>query len=311
MVPAHLTRSVLARCKAHGVTVSNTVFVLCSFAWIRLVSSRLANPRTTEAEKRRWRQISDETLPIMMYTAVNLRPYMDAMPPPPESYVFLTLGYLNVILPGFLPRLANQSMADKKKVLHSIFWLRAKCVREQSQKTLSGPFFASRNRIMGQERAIRAKAWAVLDDRADEDERRVKAGLAPLPLAPPSSVSKPSPPPTPSAPKHPSAALIGVSIWPSIDSIYKVSNFPAIHLDQLVTQTRKNTGGMLIMGFTLRDKISITFGWDANCFPEGVMEEFWEGFEKGMEEFLVGEEEKFVLERGLEVGLQRRESARL
>jgi len=169
---------------------------------------------------------------------------------------------------------------------------------------------------MGQERAIRAKAWAVLDDREDEDERRAKVGLGPLPppapsVTPSSSVSKPSPPPTPSAPTHPSAALIGVSIWPSIDSIYKASNFPAIHLDQLVTQTRKNTGGMLIMGFTLRDKISITFGWDANCFPEGVMEEFWEGFEKGMGEFLVGEEEKFVLERGLEVGLQRRESARL
>jgi len=90
IVAAHssLTRSILARCKAHGVTVSNAVFFLYSLAWIRL-------------------------------------------------------GYLNVILLGFLPHLADQSMTDedKKKALHSIFWFPAKCVREQSHKTLSGPFF--------------------------------------------------------------------------------------------------------------------------------------------------------------------------
>ena len=187
---------------------------------------------------------------------------------PPESYVFLTLGYLNVVLPGFLPHFADNTISDehKKKALDSIFWSRAKSVRTQSRKALSSPFFASRNRIASQERALRAKAWAVLDDKADEENRRAKAGLPPLPpVVKPLAESKPLPPPVQAAPKAPSAALIGVSIWPSVDPVYEPSNFPAINLIQLLTQTRKNTGGMLIMGFTLREKINITIGWDANC----------------------------------------------
>ena len=51
IIPAHLISAILAGCKANGVTISNTVFVLCSFAWICLASSRIANPHTTEAEK--------------------------------------------------------------------------------------------------------------------------------------------------------------------------------------------------------------------------------------------------------------------
>src|SRR5258708_18922190 len=82
IIPAHLTCSILTRCKAHSVTISKTIFFLCSLAWIHL-------------------------------------------------------GYLNVILLGFLPHLADQWMTDedKKKALHSIFWLPAKCIREQSHKT--------------------------------------------------------------------------------------------------------------------------------------------------------------------------------
>ena len=160
---------------------------------------------------------------------------------------------------------------DKKKALHSILWLRVKYVRVQSRKALSSPFFASRNRIMGQERAVRAKVWAVVDDRADEENRRAKAGLPPLSPAMPSYVSKPSPSPAPIPP-------FGVSIWPFIDSIYKASNFPAINLTQFVTQTRKNTGGMLVIGFTLKGRINITLGWDANCFPEGVVDEFGKSY---------------------------------
>src|SRR5260370_8086541 len=35
-IPAHFTSTILARCKANGVTISNTIFVLCSLAWICL-----------------------------------------------------------------------------------------------------------------------------------------------------------------------------------------------------------------------------------------------------------------------------------
>ncbi|KAF8327291.1 uncharacterized protein EI90DRAFT_1840322 [Cantharellus anzutake] len=311
VIPEHLSQIIVAKCKAQGVTVSNAVFTLCSFAWIRIVSSRISNPLTSATEKRIWKQIGNEMLPIMMYTAVNLRPYM-VENPPPESYVFLALGYLNVILPGFLPRFAGRAMSeeDKKKALRGIFWLRARRVREQLRKALASPFFASRNRIMGQERAVRAKAWAVVDDRSREDKRRAVAGLSPLPpLKPPPTFGPAS---TPSAtPKPPSTALVGISIWPSINSIYDPSNFPFINNLQLVPQTRKNTGGILLMGFALRGKINLSLGWDANCFLEGVVEEFWKEFGSGIREFLVGEGEDFWLEKGLEVGTRSLVDARL
>jgi len=62
------------------------------------------------------------------------------------------------------------------------------------------------------------------------------------------------------------------------------------------------------MGFTLRDKISMSIGWDSNCFPQGVVEEFWKEVENGIGEFLVGEGEGDVmLEKGLEIGGVRNE----
>jgi hypothetical protein len=89
------TAAIVAKCKARGVTVSNTLFVLCNYGWTRTIRARaLLGDRS----------FGPETRPVMMYTAVNVRPYSSnkrlALP---GSYFFLSLTYFNVVLPSFLP----------------------------------------------------------------------------------------------------------------------------------------------------------------------------------------------------------------
>ncbi|KAF8591917.1 hypothetical protein K439DRAFT_1643902 [Ramaria rubella] len=70
------TRRALRTCKAQGVSISHALFALCNIAWARVKSGR-------------------EELPMMMYSALNLRPYLAPSPSNP-SYWFLAVGYFNV-----------------------------------------------------------------------------------------------------------------------------------------------------------------------------------------------------------------------
>ncbi len=290
-----------------------------AFAWLRLVASR-ADPRNTrvsEAERKIWRAVGNTRMPIMMYTAVNLRPYLHAAlnPHPLDSRIFLILGYLNVVLPGFLPRIALEKCnaeEEKRKVLEKTFWLRARSVRDQHRKTLRSPLFASQNRVMGKERAARAKDWAVIDDHEEEVRKRKMKGSPPPPPLPSS--------PTPSAgsasgdgvgkKKPPSAALLGLSLFGDLDNVYAPTNFPALDVVDLLSGTRKNTGGMLLMGYTFRGRIYSTLGWDARCFEPGVVEEFWKNVEEAWKEFLIpgSVAGDIRFERGLECGMKEVEA---
>ncbi|THG97375.1 hypothetical protein EW145_g7627, partial [Phellinidium pouzarii] len=89
------TNAVLKRCKEHGVSIANAVFALSALAWGRV--------REREGEG------ADEgrKLPLMMYSALNLRPYLLASATADRSYWFTAIGYLNIILPSFLPRPAQ------------------------------------------------------------------------------------------------------------------------------------------------------------------------------------------------------------
>ncbi|KAF9511613.1 hypothetical protein BS47DRAFT_1346639 [Hydnum rufescens UP504] len=116
------TAAIVAKCKARGVTVSSTLFVLCNFAWTRTIRARaLLGDRS----------FAPETLPVMMYTAVNLRPYSsNERVALPGSYFFLSLTYFNVVLPSFLPSASS---------LASTFWHRSRSVRAQQKKHLKSP----------------------------------------------------------------------------------------------------------------------------------------------------------------------------
>ncbi len=121
---------------------------------------------------------------------------------------------------------------------------------------------------MARERASKAKAWAVIDDREEEVRSRKRKGLPPPPHFPPPPA--PAPADKKQSPKLPSAALLGLSLFADLDSVYLPTNFPALDIVDHHETTRKNTGSMLLMGYTFRGKIHSTLGWDARCFEPGV-----------------------------------------
>ena len=198
-----------------------------------------------------------------MYSAVNLRPYLQASPSHP-SYWFLSISYFNVVLPSFIPRSVVPS---------STFWHRARAAKEQSARMAKTPMFISRCRLMAEERCGRARVWA-----KEDDERELGTYKPP----PPASAST-----QPSKPRAPSSALIGLSMLGNLDGIYKHAAFPAFKLHSLTTGSRQRAGGMLLFGYTFAGKLWISLGYDENGLDKQVVESFWENVLQAMDEFLL------------------------
>jgi len=118
------TAAILARCKANKVTVNHALSALCNVVWSRSTSQ--------SAE-----------LPVMMYTAINLRPYLSSRRV--STYWYLALTYFNIVLPSFLP------------VSSTLFWHRARLAKAQTQRAVSSPFLVSRALQMAASRASRAR----------------------------------------------------------------------------------------------------------------------------------------------------------
>ncbi|KAG7099636.1 hypothetical protein E1B28_001462 [Marasmius oreades] len=231
------TKKILKSCKAHGVSISSALFAICSISWAK----------TTDAK---W------DLPIMMYSALNLRPYLFVERPISDSYWFLSIGYFNVVLPTFLPKLEDGD-------LHKTFWHRARKAKEQSTNAAKSRMIISRSRLMAEERGARARVWAKEDD--DKAAGRRKAPTkAPVPVDPGKVVSKP-----------PSAALMGLSLLGNLDGIYKHDSFPDIQLHTLTTGSRQRAGGLLLFGYTFVGKLWVSLGYDQNGFDRAVIERFW------------------------------------
>lgn len=197
----------------------------------------------------------------MMYSALNLRPYIMANEALNDSYWYLAIGYFNVILPGFLPRSCDTS---------TIFWHRARSAKIQSTDAAKNPMIVSRSREMARERGARARAWAKEDD---DKVNRVWRAPAVLP-------EKPSERP-------PSNALIGLSLLGNLDGIYKHSSFSDIQLHTLTTGSRQRSGGMLLFGYTFVGKLWLSLGYDENGFDKETVEKFWRTVLSCTDEYLI------------------------
>lgn len=197
----------------------------------------------------------------MMYSALNLRPYLTSDTSLTSSYWFLAVGYFNVILPTFLPRTDDIS---------STFWHRARSSKEQSTHAAKNPMVVSRSREMARERGKRARAWAKEDD---DKERGVWK-------APPPSIPSTSPRP-------PSNALLGLSLLGNLDGIYQHVSYPEIGLHTLTTGSRQRQGGMLLFGYTFAGKLWVSLGYDENGFEKDTVAKFWENVLRGIEEFMI------------------------
>ncbi|KAK7056678.1 hypothetical protein VNI00_002395 [Paramarasmius palmivorus] len=226
------TSAILAKCKSHGVTVNHAVFVLCNIAWAR------CNTKREKTEH-----------PLMIYTAINLRPFLS--PHPTSTYWFVALSYYNVVLPAFLP------------AKPSAFWLRAQSVKSQTRKIVQSPFLPSRALEMAKIRASRAQGKPMSFPRLVEEEKE-KSSLRP----------------------PPSACLLGLSLIGNLDVTYKRSELGSMELHNVTTASRQKAGGMLLLEHTFGKKLWFHLFWDEMGFEEGRIEEFWAKLEDTVVEFL-------------------------
>ncbi|KAG1783532.1 hypothetical protein EV702DRAFT_1208638 [Suillus placidus] len=234
------TKNILKRCKTHGVSISAAIFAACNIAWAKMCSEK-------------------QELSMMMYSALNLRPYF-TVKPANDSYWFLAISYFNVILPTFIPQSID---------LSSVFWHRARVAKEQSTQAAKNRMIVSRSLLMAEERGQRARLWA------KEDDERERGTFVPPPPAADTTL------------RTPSAALIGLSLLGNLDGIYKHGTFPAIKLHTLTTGSRQRSGGMLLFGYTFAGKLWVSLGYDVNGFDKVTVEQFWENMLRTMDELLL------------------------
>jgi len=232
------TKAILKVCKAHGVSISAALFAMCNIVWSRM------HPNIPE-------------LPMMMYSALNVRPLI---PKPPPSYWFLAVGYFNVVLPTFIPKTSTVS---------GTFWNRAQSAKEQSTKAAKNSMVVYRTQEMAKERGIRARAWG------KEDDDKAKGAFVPAPIT------------TTKAPKVPSNALIGLSLLGNLDGIYKHQDFRTVKMHSLTTGSRQRNGGMLLFGYTFVGKLWLSLGYDEEGFEKETIGQFWTGVQDAVDEFLV------------------------
>ncbi|KAJ7025576.1 hypothetical protein C8F04DRAFT_133927 [Mycena alexandri] len=255
------TAALAAKCKSERVTLQNTVFVLCNFAWIRTAA---AHPELLSAPK---------TLPMLFYTAISLRRHLAPISPL-ASAMSLALGYGNIVLPAFIPSAPG---VDVRKV----FWLRARGVQAQMHKQTRSPMLLPRAQILSFERGRRAKAFAKQDDEADGTLPRSNQARTRQ------NQDDKKPPVQLQAPTIPSVALMGISHLGDLTSTYRTERYPSIEFVDSVGHSRKAKGGILLFTRSAQGCFSTMLEWDAAAFPPGLVEEFWGHFVGGVHEFIL------------------------
>ena len=213
----------------------------------------------------------------MMYSAFNVRPYMEAEAAGHDSYLHLAIGYFNVVLPSFLPRSAK---------LDAIFWHRARAAQKQSIKAARNAMVVPRIHEMARVRGSQARAWA------KEDDDRAAGTWVPPPPPPKKPVERP-----------PSSALIGISFLGNLDKVYDHSSFGDVRLHTVVGGPRQRPGGMLLFTYTFAGQLWISLGYDENGLDGVVVQRFWKNLLASMKELL--QEGSVVGGRGAEEDVMR------
>lgn len=107
----------------------------------------------------------DATLPTMLYSALNLRPYLKKS----GDWYHIAIGYYNIILPSFMPSALSSTAA---------FWHRAASVRAQTSKVVKSKFLAGRSQLMALEREQRAIGFEIEDERRRQEKLRASVALS-------------------------------------------------------------------------------------------------------------------------------------
>ena len=251
------TQAILSACKRNGVSVNNALFALCNIAWSRTCS----NTNSKKLPMYVMSIIEFQHARItgtyrMMYSAINVRPYLAPVPICPSTYWFLALTYFTVVLPSFFPP------------CQGIFWHRARLAKSQTTKYVKSPFLASRALSMA---AQRGGTRTSISTTIPESES--------YPQLPPDSRTT-----TPS----PSHALLGLSLIGNLDHIYTPTSYahPSVRLHSVTTASRQKEGGILLLEHTFAGRLWLHLCWDEMGFEEGVVETWWSEVVSGVGEFL-------------------------
>ncbi|KAL5536002.1 hypothetical protein ACEPAF_4096 [Sanghuangporus sanghuang] len=261
------TKAVLKRCKENGVSIANAIFSLSAIAWSRIKAQEEAERRNGE-------------LPLMMYSALNIRPYLRPEVTANRSYWFTAIGYLNVVLPSFLPS------PDDREAIRRTFWHRARSAKKQISQAAKHPLVVSRTRQMALLRGERARKWAREDDEKDAGIWTPLTPAATPKISPqPSGAEAPKKPWT--LPPAPSTALIGLSMLGNLDSMYAHAEYSSLVLHTLTTGSRQRNGAALLFGYTFAGKLWLSLGFDEEGFASGMMQRWWGEVLRGVDEFLI------------------------
>ncbi|KAJ7731119.1 hypothetical protein DFH07DRAFT_847631 [Mycena maculata] len=222
------TRAILANCKTNGVTVNHALTALCNVAWTRCTSQ---SPK----------------LPMMLYTAANLRPHL--APHSSTSHWFLALTYFTISLPAFPPAIPS-------------VWFRARLAKAQMQGAVRSSLLPARALLSAAARARRT------------------------PSSPSAFVPPPESPALPTRPPA-SSALLGISLIGDLDRTYVRSSYGAgVHLHSVSTASRLKPGGLLLLGHSFGGRLVLQLCWDSMGFAEGEVERFWNALTESVPEFL-------------------------
>lgn len=213
-----------------------------------------------------------------MYTALNVRPYLLASATTNRSYWFTAIGYLNVVLPSFLPSSSSSG------ALHQTFWHRARAAKKQISQAAKHPLLVSRTHEMARVRGERSRKWAREDD---EKDAGIWVAPTPTPKPAPQPVDTESSKKPWTLPPAPSTALVGLSLLGNLDGMYAHAAYPSLVLHTLTTGSRQRAGAALLFGYTFAGRLWLSLGFDERGFEEGVVEGWWSEVLKGVDEFLI------------------------
>ncbi|KAJ7698644.1 hypothetical protein B0H17DRAFT_324927 [Mycena rosella] len=221
------TVAILANCKTNGVTVNHALTALCNIAWARCTSQPLQ-------------------LPMMLYTAANLRPHLT--PQSSTSHWFLALAYFTISLPAFEP-------ANPMGV-----WHRAHLAKVQMQQAVRSPLLPARALLSAAARARRTPA----------------SGFTPPPESPA----------LPARPAASAALLGISLIGDLDRTYARAAYGPGVHLHSVATASRLKPGGLLLLGHSFGGRLVLQLCWDSMGFAEGEVERFWAALAGAVTEFL-------------------------
>jgi len=226
------TRAILSICKSRGVSVNNAIFALCASAW---------------AKTRCGVDVDGNVMPVMMYSAINLRPFLQST----LSYWYLSITYFTVTLPSYAPKSA------------ATFWNRARLAKKQTSRAVKSPFLLARALEMSIQRAAASGPQAI-----------IKPQLPPHARVDPAAPSR----------ALLGLSLLGNLDMIYVREKYERSG---VELISVTGAARQKEGGILFLVHTFGGRLWLQLCWDEAGFAEGVIEQWWKSVVSDVGEYML------------------------